>query len=61
MTGVTHSPSKGHWLGVGFIEGGYKAWEGKSVTFADPVRNNFVEVEIVSPHMYDPKGERMHG
>ena len=26
VTGVTHSPSFGHWLGVGFIEGGYKAW-----------------------------------
>jgi heterotetrameric sarcosine oxidase alpha subunit len=61
ITGVTHSPSFGHWLGVGFLEGGYKAWEGKTLIASDPTRAGDVEVEIVSPHMYDPKGERMHG
>ena len=28
---------------------------------ADPVRDGNVEVEIVSPHMVDPEGERMYG
>ena len=28
---------------------------------ADPVRNKEVEVEIVSPHMFDPEGKRMNG
>lgn len=27
---------------------------------SDPLRGQDVEVEIVSPHMVDPKGERMH-
>jgi glycine cleavage system aminomethyltransferase T len=61
ITGVTHSPSMGHWVGIGFISGGYEAWAGKTVIAADPVRKGDIEVEIVSPHMYDPGGERMYG
>ncbi|MGI9317955.1 MAG: glycine cleavage T C-terminal barrel domain-containing protein, partial [bacterium] len=61
ITGVTHSPSTGHWIGIGFISGGHEAWSGKTAVAADPVRKGNVEVEIVSPHMYDPSGERMYG
>ncbi len=61
ITGVTHSPSMGHWIGIGFIAGGHEAWAGKTVVAADPVRKGNIEVEIVSPHMVDPSGERMHG
>ena len=61
ITAVTHSPALGHWIGLGFISGGHEAWNGKSVVAADPVRDGHVEVDIVSPHMVDPKGERMHG
>jgi len=61
ITGVTHSPALGHWIGIGFIAGGYKAWEGKHIIATDPLRNKDVEVEIVSPHMFDPDGGRMHG
>ncbi len=61
ITAVTHSPAMGHWIGIGFISGGYEAWEGKTVVAADPVRKGDIEVEIISPHMYDPSGERMHG
>ncbi|MEM1044560.1 MAG: sarcosine oxidase subunit alpha family protein [Pseudomonadota bacterium] len=61
ITGVTHSPELGHWIGIGFISGGPTAWEGRAAIAADPVRKGNVEVEIVSPHMVDPSGERMHG
>ncbi len=61
VTGVTHSPTIGHWIGVGFLAGGYKAWEGKTLICADPVRQGDVEVEVVSPHMVDPSGNRMKG
>ncbi len=61
ITGVTHSPSMGHWIGIGFISGGHEEWAGKTVVAADPVRKGNVEVEIVSPHMYDPSGEKMYG
>lgn len=61
ITAVTHSPALGHWIGIGFMAGGYEAWAGKAVVAADPVRKGNLDVEVVSPHMYDPNGERMHG
>ena len=61
ITGVTHSPSNGHWIGIGFITGGHENWQGKTLIAADPVRKGNIEVEIISPHMYDPSGEKMYG
>lgn len=61
ITAVTHSPALQHWIGLGFISGGYEAWRGKTVVAADPVRKGNVEVEIIRPCMFDPNGERMHG
>ncbi len=61
ITGVTHSPANGHWIGIGFVSGGHEAWEGQTLIAADPVRKGNVEVEVVSPHMYDPTGEKMYG
>ncbi|MCP4430637.1 MAG: sarcosine oxidase subunit alpha family protein [Gammaproteobacteria bacterium] len=61
ISAVTHSPALGHWIGLGFISSGHEAWEGKTVIAADPVRKGNIEVEIISPHMYDPSGERMYG
>lgn len=61
VTAVTFSPALGHWIGLGFVSGGHEAWQGRPLVSADPVRNKTVEVEVVSPHMFDPKGERMHG
>jgi len=61
ITAVTHSPALGHWIGLGFLTGGHEAWEGKTLVASDPVRKGDIAVEIVSPHMYDPSGERMHG
>ncbi|MBT4932477.1 MAG: sarcosine oxidase subunit alpha family protein [Rhodospirillaceae bacterium] len=61
ITGVTHSPELGHWIGIGFVSGGHEAWAGQTLVAADPLRKGNVEVEVVSPHMVDPGGERMHG
>jgi sarcosine oxidase subunit alpha len=61
ITAVTHSPALGHWIGLGFIAGGYEPWGGRAIVAADPVRKGTIEVEVVSPHMYDPSGERMYG
>ena len=61
ITGVTYSPVFGHWIGLGFISGGYKNWVNKTAFAADPIRKNNVEVVIVSPHMYDPEGLRQYG
>jgi len=61
ITSVTHSPELGHWIGLGFIKGGIENWNNIPVIGADPIRNKELELEIVSPHMIDPKGVRMHG
>ena len=61
ITGVTYSPALGHWIGVGFVSGGYQAWDNEALVSADPIRGKTVDIEVVSPHMFDPKGERMHG
>jgi sarcosine oxidase subunit alpha len=62
ITGVTVAPALGGgWLGIGFVRGGYKSWEGREVVIADPVRGYEVKARVASPHQYDPKGERMHG
>ncbi|PVH27318.1 sarcosine oxidase subunit alpha family protein [Pararhodobacter oceanensis] len=61
LTAVTHSPALGHWIGIGYIAGGVAAWEGRRVLASDPTRRGPVEVEIVPPIMFDPKGDRMHG
>ncbi len=61
ISAVTHSPALGHWIGLGFISGGHQVWQGRRVVAADPVRNQMCDVEITSPHMVDPSGERMHG
>ena len=61
ISSVTHSPELGHWIGLGFISGGQESWQNKAVVAADPVRKGNTAVEIVSPHMVDPDGERMHG
>ncbi len=61
VTAVTHSPALGHWIGLGYVAGGHEAWAGRTLIASDPVRGVPVEVEVVSPHMFDPEGERMHG
>ncbi len=58
MSSVAFSPSLGHSIGLGFIKRGAQR-EGEIVRAIDFVRNNEIEVEIVSPHFIDPKGERL--
>ena len=60
ITSVTHSPELGHWIGIGFIQGGVERWKNKTVIGSDPVRNKEMEIQVVSPHMIDPEGQRMH-
>ncbi|MGI9522477.1 MAG: sarcosine oxidase subunit alpha family protein [Hyphomicrobiaceae bacterium] len=60
MTSVAFSPTLGHSIGLGFIERGGTR-RGEIVTAADPVRDRSVDVEIVSPHFYDPEGALLRG
>ncbi|MEM9107441.1 MAG: sarcosine oxidase subunit alpha family protein [Pseudomonadota bacterium] len=58
MTSVVYSPSLGHSIGLGFIKRGHDRM-GEIVEAADPLRARSTDVEIVSPHFFDPEGERL--
>jgi methylglutamate dehydrogenase subunit C len=60
MTSVAFSPMLGHWIGLGVIVNGPQRI-GQRVRAYDPVRGGDVEVEIVSPHFFDPEGVRLNG
>lgn len=58
MSSVAFSPILDHFIGLGFIKRGHERM-GEIVQAADPLRNRYFEVEIVSPHFIDPEGERL--
>ncbi|MEM7407694.1 MAG: sarcosine oxidase subunit alpha family protein [Pseudomonadota bacterium] len=60
LTSVAYSPMLETSIGLGFIRNGVDRY-GERVVAADLVRDNVVEVEIVSPHFFDPKGGRLRG
>ncbi len=60
MTSVGYSPTLAHHIGLGFIKRGGERL-GETVRAVDPVRDREIEVEIVSPHFYDPEGARLRG
>ncbi|MCY4547903.1 MAG: sarcosine oxidase subunit alpha family protein [Defluviicoccus sp.] len=60
MTSVAYSPMLRSSIGLGFIERG-TARIGETVRAWDAMRGTDVPVEIVSPHFYDPDGERLRG
>lgn len=61
VTAVTHSPALGHWIGLGFAEGGAEAWHDRTAVVASPAENSETAVRLVSPHMFDPEGSRQRG
>ena len=60
LTSVTHSPSLGHAIGLGFLKAGAMR-TGEVLRAVNPLGQSEVEVEVVSPHFIDPEGERLRG
>ncbi len=60
VTAVCFSPSLGKYIGLALVRGGKKR-HGSRAYISDPLRGRFGPVEIVSHHMFDPEGKRMHG
>ena len=58
ITSAAFSPSLNNWIGLGFLARGPERL-GETVTMADPVRSNFLAVEVCSPVFIDPKGDRL--
>ena len=53
-----YSPMLGCYIGLGFVKNGLNR-KGEFVRAVDLVRGSDIEVEICSPHFYDPEGERL--
>lgn len=60
VTSVGDSPALGCWIGLAYLTDGAKRHGTKMIAHY-PLKNESVEVEIVSPHFFDPQGERLHG
>jgi sarcosine oxidase subunit alpha len=60
VTSVAYSPALGHWIGLGLLQRGTERL-GEVVRAYDPVRGGDLEVEIVSPVLVDPTGDRLRG
>ena len=60
VSSVAWSPMMQTSIALGFVTSGNTRY-GEVVRAADPLRGNDVEVEIVSPHFFDPEGRRLHG
>ena len=61
VSSIADSPALKSWIGLGFVKGGLAQWEGKTVIARNPIDDQNTEVKVISPHMFDAKGERMHG
>lgn len=59
ISSVTYSPALGHNIALGFLEGGVSRI-GETIVAINALRDEQVVVEVVSPHFYDPKGERQN-
>ena len=60
MSSVVYSPSMGHSIGIGFLTKGHERL-GETLSAVNPLRNERIEVEVVSAHFVDPDGERLRG
>lgn len=60
VTAGTFSPALDGYIALGLLKGGMDRI-GQSVLVADPVRNTEGRARVVSPHFYDPDGEKLHG
>jgi heterotetrameric sarcosine oxidase alpha subunit len=60
ITSVADSPTLGHPIGLGLLEGGLTR-KGETVHAHFPLADESTPVRVTDPVFYDPKGERLHG
>ena len=58
MSSVAWSPSLQSYVGLGFLKDGANR-QGEVLKAVDYMRDNHVEVKVVSAHFFDPDGERL--
>jgi sarcosine oxidase subunit alpha len=59
MTSVAHSPTLGHWVGLGLLKQGPQRI-GQHMRAYDPVHNGDIEVEVCDPVFVDPERVRLN-
>ncbi|MCP3878624.1 MAG: sarcosine oxidase subunit alpha family protein [Sulfitobacter sp.] len=59
ITSITYSPMLDIWIGLGFIKGGTSRI-GEKLRAVNPLQDHEAEVEVVSPHFFDPDNERLY-
>ena len=59
VTSACYSPHLNHAIALAFVKNG-SAKTGEVMRLVSPLTDMATEVEIVSPHFIDPKGERLH-
>ncbi len=59
-TSMCFSPELNCYISLALLEGGFKR-HGEKLFASSPVRGKHVAVEVINPHIVDPKGGRMHG
>ena len=60
MSSVAFSPMLNKSIGLGFIKAGDQRY-GEKVDSVNPLNKEVIEVEITSPHFFDPEGDRLRG
>ena len=58
VTSACYSPTLGCYLGLGYLKSGDER-QGEIVSLVSPLTGFHHDVEVVSPHFYDPEGERL--
>ena len=60
VSSMTFSPELDNFIALGFLRDGANR-HGEKIYAAYPLKNKYVEVEVVSQHFVDPKNERVKG
>ena len=58
MSSVAWSPMLKSYIGLGFLKDGQNRL-GEIIEAKNYIRNTHIKVKVVSPHFFDPKGERL--
>jgi sarcosine oxidase subunit alpha len=60
LTSVAYSPMLENYIALGYLKQG-KYRKGEKLRAIDMLQNKDIEIEVVSPHFFDPEGVRLHG
>ncbi len=60
VTAACYSPEIGAYVGLALVADGKKRI-GQRLILSDPLRSMTMPIEVISPHMVDAEGSRMHG